>query len=460
MCGGALPVVSRIMYHVSGRGFHVAVQVWIGEKPENPNERKAIIALSSGLERLEGLYVMLANFSVGGHTIDLVVLKHDAIFILELKHCDGRVFGAVNGPWTVVSKGGSTKQLNPGRKNPYNQVISYFYSFTNFLNEHKAEILSAQKAPDVDFRSAKRVIVIVPTLEEGSEIDLDWKVQVKGLDELPTYLVIERSAGIDLSEEALLRIPKLLRCTPWQEVNDLLAGVMPAWETVPTDPPIQEAAPSPAPEPVFALPSPVPTVRHRVQNWVAAALTCFALGTLIYAVAVRPPAPLNASASGMQAEATTTAAPIPTIPERGISPDINNGVAELHARVPRRWDEDGKKWLWERAEDADVLVTLETVDFNNNAIKLTWTVENRRQTTITVPMTESNFELTDGTLQYRIDQRKSQPPKLSVKPGAKETAVIFVAQPVRPSAITLKVTLLQFPFGKATWLVPVPQSEH
>src|SRR3712207_2500502 len=128
---------------------------------------------------------MLANFSVGGRSIDLVILKRDAIFILELKHCDGQVFGGVNGTWRVVSKNGSSKQLNPGRKNPYNQVISYFYNFTNFLNEHKTEILSEQKASDVDFRSAKRVIVIVPTLEPGSEIELDWKVQAKGLDELP-----------------------------------------------------------------------------------------------------------------------------------------------------------------------------------------------------------------------------------------------------------------------------------
>ena len=53
----------------------MAVQVWIGEKPDNPNERKAIIGLANGLDRLEGLYVMLANFSVGGRAVDLVILK-------------------------------------------------------------------------------------------------------------------------------------------------------------------------------------------------------------------------------------------------------------------------------------------------------------------------------------------------------------------------------------------------
>lgn len=436
----------------------MAVQVWIGEKPENPNERKAIIGLASGLERLEGLYLMLANFSVGGHTIDLVILKHDAIFILELKHCDGRVFGGVNGAWTVVSKGGSTKQLNPGRKNPYNQIISYFYSFTNFLNDHKPELVSAQKAPDVDFRTAKRVIVIVPTLEPGSEVELDWKVQVKGLDELPTYLVVERSAGIELSDEALLRIPKLLRCTPWQEVNDLLAGVMPAWETIPADPPpVKQAAVVPAPEMILPVEPEPRSMRHKVQNWLAGALACFALATLIYGVAVRPPSQSSASAL----TATTTApAPLPTIPAIGLSLDINNGVAELHQRVARRWDETGKKWSYERSEDADVLVTLETVDFNNGAIKLTWTVENQRATTISMPLTENNFRLTDGTLDYRIDQRQSQPLTLTVKPGAKATGITVVTQPVRPSALTLTVEVVEHPFGKARWLVPVPQSAH
>jgi hypothetical protein len=438
------------MIYVVGNGGPVAVQVWIGEKPENPNERKAIIALASGLDRLEGLYVMIANFSVGGHTIDLVILKQDAIFILELKHCDGRVFGAVNGPWSVVSRSGSTKYLNPGRKNPYNQVISYFYSFTNFLNDHKADIVSAQKAPDIDFRTAKRVVVIVPTLEEASEIDLDWKVQVKGLDELPTYLVVERSAGIELADTAMQRIPKLLHCTPWQELNDLLAGVMPAWETAPTEP--AQLAPAPPPS-VMApvVPSVPPTLRRRVQGWMAGALTVFAVGTLIYGVAVRPEAPVTYTSTSIAA-LRVTAEPMPTIPDIGMSPDINDGIAMLQQRVGRNWDADAERWYLERAEDAEVVVSLETVDFNDGAIKLTWTVENRTQRSITLPMTNANFALSDGTLTYRLDESKAQPQRLSIKPGAKETAVVTVAQPV------LRVSVLDAPFGKATWLVPVPQS--
>ena len=138
----------------------MAVQVWIGEKPEHPNERRAIMSLANGLERLDGLHLILANFSIGGRTVDLVIIKHDAIFIVELKHCDGRVIGSVNGPWFVEGRNGERKRLNPGRKNPYNQVISYFHALTNFLNEHRREFLSEPKANDIAFRTCKRVVVI------------------------------------------------------------------------------------------------------------------------------------------------------------------------------------------------------------------------------------------------------------------------------------------------------------
>jgi hypothetical protein len=129
----------------------MAVQVWIGEKPEHANERRAIMALARGLDRLDGLYLILANFSVGGRNIDLVIIKQDGIFIIELKHCDGKVFGDVNGPWFVEGSNGERKRLNPGRKNPYNQVISYYYNLVNFLNDHRARTAAAPEGEDGRF---------------------------------------------------------------------------------------------------------------------------------------------------------------------------------------------------------------------------------------------------------------------------------------------------------------------
>src|SRR6266508_4513305 len=269
----ALPALERLTFgtahHVCGAAegrTAVAVQVWIGEKPEHPNERRAIVSLANGLERLDGLYLILANFSVGGRNVDLVLIKQDAIFIVELKHCDGKIFGDVNGPWFVESANGERKRLNPGRKNPYNQVISYYYSLINFLNEHRTTFLSPQKATAVDFRTCKRLVVIAPTVQEGSQVETDWKVELKGLDELPAYLVTERSSEIDLSEEEMLAIPGLLHCTRWNEVNSLLAGVLPRWNesataaTPPTPP--TEAPTLTEPTPAVA-PAPRPTIWAR-----------------------------------------------------------------------------------------------------------------------------------------------------------------------------------------------------
>lgn len=433
----------------------MAVQVWIGEKPDNPNERKAIIALANGLDRLEGLYVMVANFSVGGRTIDLVILKPDAIFILELKHCDGKVFGSVNGPWKVVSKNGSTKQLNPGRKNPYNQVVSYFYSFTNFLNDHKTEIVSAQKATDVDFRAAKRVIVIVPTIEADSQIDLDWKVQVKGLDELPTFLLSERSNGVELSDEELLRIPRLLHCEPWHELNDLLAGIMPPWEETPSEPIVQPAPRPPAQEPAEQAVTAQGWWRpllQQINSWQGRVLTVFVLAAILM---------LGGAAqilNDRQAAIAPTVQPIPTIPDIGIPENVNNGITEVRQPVYRRWDLKQQKWLRTDAETADVVVTLEQVDFNNGQIKIDWTVENRRRIAIRMALVAENITITDGQLKYLIDAPQSQPPgTLEIQPGAKHTATVTVPQPVRANAITLQITLLKQPFGSTSWIVNVPQ---
>ncbi|HEX6293153.1 MAG TPA: nuclease-related domain-containing protein [Herpetosiphonaceae bacterium] len=436
----------------------MAVQVWIGEKPDNPNERKAIIALANGLDRLEGLYVMVANFSVGGRTIDLVILKPDAIFILELKHCDGQVFGSVNGPWKVVSKNGSTKQLNPGRKNPYNQVVSYFYSFTNFLNDHKTEIVSAQKANDVDFRAAKRVIVIVPMIEEGSQIDLDWKVQVKGLDELPTFLLTERSNGIELTDEELLRIPRLLHCEPWQELNDLIAGVMPDWTQTPSEPTPSVLPPTSheqsARTPEAGFQAWWAALVQQFNSWQGRALTVFVLATLMLMLSNFPQmiAPETGRAGA------PTVAPVPTIPEFGIGENINNGVAEVHQQHGRRWDLRQQKWLRTDAESADVLVTLETVDFNNGQIQLNWVVENRRRIAVKMALVPENIAITDNQMEYLIDPQRSEPlGQLEVQPGAKASAVVVVPQSVRANAITLRITLLQQPFGETSWIVNVPQ---
>lgn len=427
------------------------------------------MALANGLDRLEGLYLILANFSVGGRSIDLVIIKPDAVFIIELKHCDGKVFGEVNGPWFVESSNGERKRLNPGRKNPYNQVISYFYSLTNFLNDHRRDFLSAHKAESVDFRTCKRVVVIAPTIQEGSKIDLDWKVELKGLDELPAFLVTERSSEIDLTDSEMLAIPELLNCTRWKEINDLVNGVLPRWDAISETPPPPPPEPEPAPavEPVAVVepevvPPPPLTLRQRAGKALDTTTGRIAVGMaalatiLLLALVLRPVRVVSAP------EGPTTSLVVSTSEAAGST--FGGGARRAtcvwngYQSVRKHWDANGANWvtLGPSAVDPapDIIVTLEQVNFCSSQITLTWSLRNNSGSAIRLPLSSNSITIRD-TLHntYEVADERSQPSVLQINPGEMLRGSAVVPHPVSQNANTLLVTLKATPFGDATWLV-------
>ena len=205
----------------------MSVQMWIGNVPEYSSERKAIVALARALDELSDLYVLLVNFNVfDAGAVDLVVLKKNGIFVVDLKHCEGKVVGGINGDWKIVNpQGDVVKVLNEGRQNPYDQVMRYRYGLLNFLNQNKTQFLSGQKASQVDLRRIKSTVVISPELHPDSEINVDWKVDVIGLNEFHQHLFNEISQGIDLTEAEMIAIPKLLNCEHYPEPDRLLSPI-------------------------------------------------------------------------------------------------------------------------------------------------------------------------------------------------------------------------------------------
>jgi hypothetical protein len=440
--------------------------VWIGEKPEHPNERRAIVSLANGLERLDGLYLILANFSVGGRNVDLVLIKQDAIFIVELKHCDGKIFGDVNGPWFVESANGERKRLNPGRKNPYNQVISYYYSLINFLNEHRTTFLSPQKATAVDFRTCKRLVVIAPTVQEGSQVETDWKVELKGLDELPAYLVTERSSEIDLSEEEMLAIPGLLHCTRWNEVNSLLAGVLPRWDQTPSDPTaIVPVMPAIAPA---AVVTPIAggwaRARQSLATWPGQA--ALALGALmlviVFTFLLRSPRQAVLPADQPIGGIVSTSLPAGAAAGGGVV-GVTNCAWQESQPIGRRRGEQPGAWVnvgygeVAPALSPEVVVTLEEVNFCKGQVTINWLVRNNMDDeSVALPLTAENVAVSDSLgNEYRIDDSKSQPPQISVAPRSKMRGTALIARPASLNAQTLVIKLTKLPFGEATWIVPI-----
>jgi hypothetical protein len=446
----------------------VSVQVWVGEKPEHANERRAIVALANGLDRLEGLYLLLSNFHVGGRTIDLAIIKQDALFIIELKNYNGKISGGVNGPWFVESSNGERKRLNPGRGNPYNQVISYYYSLTNFLNEHRTDFLSEHKARTVNFRTCRRLVVIAPTIHKDSQIELDWKVEARGLDELPSYLVTERSSEIDLTEEEMLAIPTMLGCTRWKDINQLMAGVLPQWSSEDKGNE-QQAAPA---QPTPAQSTPLSTLnrlrgalgtttgRVALVMSIATMFLLLVVFTQLSGTVASPPEPPRLSL------VNATTGPAGGVFGEVIPNDYDNTCiwAEFQP-IGKRWNPDTASWISVGVDGTtedlspEVVVTLEQVNYCGNQISLTWSVRNNSNSVITFPLRSENITIRDPLGNtYPIDNSLSRPGIIEVRPGGQENGTAIVPAPIIQNVPSLLVRLKEKPFGESSWLVSLEET--
>jgi len=418
----------------------VAVQVWVGEVPEHAQEREAIVALARGLARLDDLYLILANFTVGGQAIDLAIFKRNAGFVIELKHCDGKVIGGVNGKWQVIDANGEVHILNPDRRNPYNQVISYFYRLSNYLNQHRRDFLSEHRAQAVDFRTCKRLVVISPFIHPESEVVLDWKVDLKGLDELPTYLVTVTSSEIDLTEEELLAIPRVLRCEPWHDVN-LLVGE--AW--VP-DGRAPGRVVEPTVSPTLPRAGPVPAWSARLGVALVIALVLLVVGFGSGAV----PA-LWRQLRGIPTQEPSPPVVLPTVPDPRIqTPAVRIEVIEQ--AVERESAYAGGR----------VEVVLRSVEFLPDRMILHWALFNHGVRRVSFPLTADNISIEDNVLNtYPIDDALSEPRVLVAQSGERVEGTCTVPRAVSPDAITLRIYVQGEPFeGRpAVWLANIPGRE-
>ena len=84
-------------------------------------------------------YLFIANLHVGGRELDGVLIKKDAISIIEFKNFGGHVEFYENGDWPITSfeNGNSNTTFVKGgnSENPYQQVRQNKFSLLNILND-------------------------------------------------------------------------------------------------------------------------------------------------------------------------------------------------------------------------------------------------------------------------------------------------------------------------------------
>lgn len=78
--------------------------------------------------------LLIGNIVVAGKEIDAMVIKEDALIVIDFKDCGGQLQVSANGPWFAAGK-----EINSGRKNPFLQLSDNKYAVLGQLKQSLPE---------------------------------------------------------------------------------------------------------------------------------------------------------------------------------------------------------------------------------------------------------------------------------------------------------------------------------
>jgi hypothetical protein len=187
----------------------MVVQLWIGEDFHTSHERKALHYFLAEMQSILGQqrdpYFILANYYIDGRQIDLTVLKHDAIIIIELKECSDPFRATENGQWVTFPAG---DLIGTGEQNPFSQAKDYRFRWMDLLKRNQTKFLSPTKAQSMRFDHVSAFVVISPSLHKQVQLELPnlpW-FQLVGLDYLAQAVVEQTSRHLYFSDDELKKL--------------------------------------------------------------------------------------------------------------------------------------------------------------------------------------------------------------------------------------------------------------
>ena len=182
----------------------MAVEVWLGNEPRYPSEKETIIKLAEELDKLDEFYIIMANVYLE-REYDAIVLSSNKIINLEIKEFGGPFQTKVNGPWYFLD---TQKEYLP---NPFEELQKRYYTLKDWFRKHSHQLVQAPNQQEV-FENIQNIICVVPGIHRKSNLDENprWPVRIVGLNDLAQVVRSRVSKGLNLSPEALRKIPKLL----------------------------------------------------------------------------------------------------------------------------------------------------------------------------------------------------------------------------------------------------------
>jgi hypothetical protein len=247
----------------------VAISFWRGKKPKTTHEADAQTRVTADLKRIysasdEPVVVAFDVWFPGADT-DMLVLKHDALIVVEMKHCAEIIRGSVNGDWEIIDGSGPPATLEGGTfENPFQQIQSYYYKFRDYLEANKTLFLEEQPASQIHFRSPKRtdkgssgfkaakidaILAFDPKYHPESRIDVrkNW-LRFSGLNDLAKR-IDDTHSGHAFTEKDLIKLVRVMGCKPDRSYSEApvtmaaAAGLRPSRPQADSVPPAREILP-------------------------------------------------------------------------------------------------------------------------------------------------------------------------------------------------------------------------
>ena len=129
--------------HIS---FVMALQVYRYANYLTTDEREQFRSLCKLLTKSKDDYILVANPIIGGRELDALLIKRDAIIVLEFKNYTGSLTASEFGDWHIVNDEGIDVVVKGGfgNKNPFVQVTHNKWSVVNkFKDELNSPLVNA-----------------------------------------------------------------------------------------------------------------------------------------------------------------------------------------------------------------------------------------------------------------------------------------------------------------------------
>lgn len=124
----------------------MALQVYRYANYLTTDEREQFRSLCKLLSKSKDDYILVANPIIGGRELDALLIKRDAIIVLEFKNYTGSLTASEFGDWHIIDDEGTEVVVKGGfgKKNPYVQVNHNKWSVVNkFKDELNSPLVNA-----------------------------------------------------------------------------------------------------------------------------------------------------------------------------------------------------------------------------------------------------------------------------------------------------------------------------